>query len=79
MGKGLVKQMNKNTECKVGDRVKVYGLNKIGTVKEIEIYEDDDGYDEEYGQIIRKITYYKVKFEDGSEIEVKYNLELVEE
>ena len=65
-------------EYKVGDKVKVYGLNKIGTIVEIDIYDDDDGFDEEYGQVIRRITSYKVEFEDGKHLWVKYNFEKVE-
>lgn len=67
-------------EYKVGDKVKVRGLNQVGIITDIEIYEDDDGVDEELGCVcIRRIPFYHIVMEDGIKLELRENFELVEE
>ena len=67
------------SKFKVGDKVKVKGINKIGVIEEIDLYEDYDGDDEEYGQVIIPHLYHYVRLEDNTIIRVEYNLEKVEE
>lgn len=57
----------------VGDKVRVFGLNKVGTIVKIEKYE------EVVKGVKRPFTSYKIEFEDKKHLWVKYNFEKVEE
>ena len=64
-------------EYKVGDRVRVYGLNELGTIINIDVIEDDDGEDDEGRPIIRKVTFYDIKLDKGNTMSLRHNFEKI--
>lgn len=64
-------------DYKVGDRVKVYGLNELGTIINIDVVEDKDGENDDGKPIIRKVTFYDIKLDKGNIMSLRYNFEKI--